>query len=57
MTDSNGLQTQDFKLPTIADLFEDNIELAGRAEGLNAILSTPPPSKWVKDHPFHKAKN
>lgn len=52
----NGLQTQDFKLPTIADLFEDNIELAGRAEGLNAILSTPPPAKWVKDHPFIKQK-
>lgn len=45
---------QEFKLPTIAELFEDNIELAGRVEGLNAILSTPPPTKWIKEHPFIK---
>lgn len=43
-----------FKLPTVAELFEDNIELAGRVEGLNAILATPPPVKWVKDHPIIK---
>ena len=40
------------KLPTIAELFEDGIELAGRSEGLNAILNTPPPDKWIKTHPF-----
>lgn len=40
------------KLPTIAELFEDSIELAGRSEGLNAILNTPPPDKWIKTHPF-----
>jgi len=41
----------EFKLPTIAELFDDNIELAGRVEGLNAILNTPPPEKWIKEHP------
>lgn len=42
------------KLPTIQDLFDDSIELAGKQEGLNVILSTPPPDKWVKEHPFIK---
>ena len=40
------------KLPTIQELFADNLEIAGRMEGLNAILQTPPPAKWVKKHPF-----
>jgi len=39
------------QLPTIQELFEDSIELAGKQEGLNAILNTPPPDKWVKVHP------
>jgi len=39
------------QLPTIQELFEDSIELAGKQEGLNAILNTPPPQKWVKEHP------
>jgi hypothetical protein len=40
------------KLPTLAELFADDIELAGKSEGLNAILNTPPPEKWIKEHPF-----
>lgn len=40
------------KLPTLQELFEDNIELAGKSEGLNAILNSPPPEKWIKEHPF-----
>ena len=40
------------KLPTIQELFEESIELAGKSEGLNAILNTPPPDKWIKTHPF-----
>lgn len=39
------------KLPTIQELFSDDIELAGKSEGLNAILNTPPPEKWIKIHP------
>jgi hypothetical protein len=39
-------------LPTLADLFSDSIEVAGKSEGLNAILNTNPPEKWVKVHPF-----
>jgi hypothetical protein len=44
--------SKEVKLPTIQELFDDNIELAGKAEGLNAILNVPPPDKWVKEHPF-----
>lgn len=40
------------KLPTIQELFEDNLELAGKSEGLNAILNTNPPEKWIKEHPY-----
>lgn len=44
---------QEVKLPTILELFEDN-EDVGKIEGLNAILSVPPPAKWIKAHPFIK---
>lgn len=40
------------KLPTLAELFEDSIELAGKSEGLNAILNVSPPEKWIKVHPY-----
>lgn len=40
------------KLPTLQELFEDNMDLAAKTEGLNAILNTPPPEKWIKVHPF-----
>lgn len=40
------------KLPTLAELFDDSLELAGKSEGLNAILNVPPPDKWIKEHPF-----
>lgn len=42
----------DSNLPTLADLFSDSIEVAGKSEGLNAILNTQPPEKWVKVHPM-----
>lgn len=44
----------EFKLPTIRELFQDNIELAGRMESLNAILNHPPKPEWIKEHPFIK---
>lgn len=40
------------KLPTLTELFSDDIELIGKTEGLNAILNTAPPEKWIKVHPF-----
>jgi len=41
-------------LPTIAELFEDNIQIAYKNERLNLLLNTEPPAKWVKVHPFIK---
>lgn len=42
---------QEIKLPTIAELFDDNIEVAGRVESINAILNHPPKESWIKTHP------
>jgi hypothetical protein len=43
--------TTKITVPTIAELVKgiDGIE---KTEGLNALLSTPPPKSWVKEHPF-----
>lgn len=49
----SNLTKQETKLPTLNELFE-GVENAGKMEGLNAILNTPPPSSWVKEHPFIK---
>lgn len=54
MEQSQQLTVNQTVLPTLNDLFDDNIELAFKQEGLNAILNTPPPDKWVKEHPFIK---
>jgi len=42
------------KLPTLAELFNDSIQLAGKQEGLNALLNAEPPKAWIKEHPFIK---
>jgi len=42
------------KLPTLQELTDDNFEVIGKQEGLNAILSANPPDKWVKIHPYIK---
>jgi len=49
----NGLQkTEPSKLPTLQDLLDENIEVAGRSEALNALLNANPPDKWIKTHPY-----
>lgn len=50
----NEVAKTESRLPTLSELFEDSIELAGKSEGLNAILNVAPPDKWVKVHPFIK---
>lgn len=50
-------KTQPVQLPTLAELFSDDLELAGKSEALNVILNTPPPEKWVKVHPFIKQRD
>ena len=39
-------------LPTIAELFEDNLQLAYKNEQLNLLLNNEPPTKWIKTHPY-----
>ena len=50
-TEANGKLKH--KLPTIADLVK-GIEGVEKTEGLNALLNTPPPGAWVKEHPYIK---
>jgi hypothetical protein len=40
-------------LPTLAELTGD-VELAFKNDTLNLLLNQPPPSKWIKSHPFIK---
>lgn len=40
------------KLPTITELFEGSIQVAGKIEGLNALLNHEPYNGWIKTHPF-----
>lgn len=53
-TESKEVATTQNKLPTIAELFTDNLVIAGKTEQLNALLNTPPPEKWIKEHPYIK---
>lgn len=48
----NGLEKS--KLPTLSELFDESLQIAGKSEGLNAILNANPPEKWVKVHPYIK---
>ena len=41
-----------FKLPTLQEIYKDDIQLAGKSEGLNAILNHEPKKEWIKEHPF-----
>lgn len=47
--EQNG--TAKYKVPTIAELMK-GVEGIEKTEGLNALLATPPPASWVKEHPF-----
>ena len=42
------------KLPTVAELFDDNALTAFKAESINAICNNEPKAEWVKTHPFIK---
>jgi len=41
-------------LPTIAELFSDNIELAFKSEQFNLLLNQEPKKEWIKVHPYIK---
>ena len=42
------------KLPTIAELFSDDLQTAYKSEQLNLLLNQQPKPEWVKDHPYIK---
>lgn len=51
---TTNLQTQ--TKPTITALFKQ-LDVAIPLEQLNVVLATPPPTSWVKQHPFIKGYN
>ena len=53
---SNEIQKHEVKA-TIASIFKQMSFDVVPLEQLNVILSTPPPAKWVKQHPFIKGYN
>lgn len=42
------------KLPTLAEIHEENLEVAFKNEQLNLILNSQPKAEWIKIHPFIK---
>jgi hypothetical protein len=46
--------SEKLNLPTVADLFSDNIEVAFKNEQLNLLLNQEPKAEWIKTHPFIK---
>lgn len=42
------------KLPSIAELFSDDLQTAYKSEQLNLLLNQAPKPEWVKDHPYIK---
>lgn len=42
------------KLPTLAEIHEENLEVAFKNEQLNLILNSQPKQEWIKIHPFIK---
>lgn len=45
--------TEQTQLPKLADLTQD-IELAYKNDQLALLLNQPPPTKWIKEHPYIK---
>jgi len=41
-------------LPTVGELFSDNLEVAFKNEQLNLLLNQEPKKEWIKKHPFIK---
>lgn len=48
----NGLVKSE--IPTIAELFGDNIQLAVKNEQMNLLLNHEPKAEWIKKHPYIK---
>lgn len=48
----NGVMKSE--VPTIAELFGDNIQMALQGEQMNSLLNHEPKTEWIKTHPFIK---
>ena len=42
------------KLPSLADLYSDDIEVMRKHDELNWLCNQPPKPEWVKEHPYIK---
>jgi hypothetical protein len=40
------------KLPSLAEIHEENLEIAFKNEQLNLLLNSQPKPEWIKQHPF-----
>lgn len=47
-----GLTKVTPKLPTVSELYTEDIEVVFKNEQLNLLLNQPPNEKWIKEHPF-----
>jgi hypothetical protein len=45
------------KLPSIIDLYEDDLETAAGLDAFNALLNAKPKKEWIKEHPYIKVKD
>lgn len=43
-----------YQVPTIAEIFSDNIQEAFKSEQLNLLLNSEPKQEWIKTHPIIK---
>ncbi|CAB4132169.1 hypothetical protein UFOVP136_62 [uncultured Caudovirales phage] len=48
------ITTQNSQLPTLAELYSDNLEQAVKLEQFTLLLNQPPKQEWIKKHPFIK---
>ena len=43
-----------YQIPTIAEIFSDNMEEAFKSEQMNLLLNQEPKQSWIKEHPYIK---
>jgi hypothetical protein len=46
------IEEKESNLPTLSELFSENIVVAGKTEQMNVLLNSPPPQGWIKEHPY-----
>lgn len=46
------MENQKLPIPTVTELFAEDIQLAFKNEQLNLLLNQEPKKEWIKEHPF-----